>query len=107
MDWVNLLISVISGIAGGHIGGSVLPEDKALGGLGKTLSGLFGGAVGNYILQALGVLSQSGLLGPEGTAAASQFDLSHILANIGTSGVSGAVLMAIVAWIKNSMQKTS
>lgn len=105
MDWVNLIISLISGVVGGNIAGAALPVDKNIGAWGNTLSGIFGGVFGNYILQFLGLISQAGILGPEGTAAAPTFDLTSILANVGTSGVSGAVLTAIVGWIKSSLQK--
>lgn len=107
MNWVSLIVSLISGIIGGNVAGAALPDDKKMSALGNTLSGLFGGVAGNYILQALGILTQAGIFGPEGAAAAPQFDLSTFLANVGTSGVSGAVLMAIVSWIKSNMQKTS
>lgn len=107
MDWVNLIISLISGIAGGNIAGAALPADKNLGVLGNSISGIFGGAIGNYILQFLGFIAQAGILGPEGTAATPHLDLSSILANIGASGASGAILMAIVGWIKSSMLKQS
>lgn len=109
MEWANLLISLISGIVGGNVAGAALPADKNLGALGNTISGIFGGVAGNYIMQFLGIISAAGILGPEGTTAAahaaSNFDLTSILANVGTSGVSGAILMAIVGWIKSSTQK--
>lgn len=107
MEWANLIISLISGIVGGNIAGLALPADKNLGVFGNTLSGIFGGVIGNYILQFLGIISQAGILGPEGTAIAPNFDLSTILANVGASGASGAVLMAIVGWFKSSMQRQS
>ena len=107
MDWVNLIISLISGIAGGNIAGATLSADKNLGVFGNSISGIFGGAIGNYILQFLGIIAQTGILGPEGTAATAHLDLSSILANIGASGASGAILMAICGWIKSSMLKQS
>lgn len=106
MDWVNLIISLVSGVVGGNIAGAAMSPEKNIGAWGNTLSGIFGGVAGNYILQFLGLISQAGLLGPEGApAAAPAFDLTSILANVGTSGVSGAILTAIVGWIKSSLQK--
>lgn len=105
MDWVNLLISLVSGIVGGNVAGAAMSDDKNLGVFGNTLSGIFGGVAGNYIMQFLGLISAAGILGPEGTTAAPSFDLTNILANVGASGVSGAILTAIVGWIKSSMQK--
>lgn len=106
MDIVNLLISLASGAAGGNIAAAALPEDKNLGTLGNTISGLIGGGAGHYILQILGVLAQAGVATAAGTAAAgSGFDVGSLLANIGASGASGAILTAIVGLIKSSMQK--
>lgn len=102
----SLIISLISGIIGGNVAGAAVPADKNLGALGNSIAGFFGGGIGGYILQALGYLSHAGV--QAGTQAASSgLDLSSILANVGTSGVSGAVLMAIAGIIKNAMQKSS
>ena len=101
-NWVTLLISLVSGIVGGNVAGAALPEDKNLGALGNTIAGLFGGAAGGYIMQALGILSQATAQG-----ASTGLDIGSILANVGASGVSGAVLMAIVGFIKNAMNKRS
>jgi uncharacterized membrane protein YeaQ/YmgE (transglycosylase-associated protein family) len=106
INTINVIVSLISGIVGGNLAGAALPEDKNLGGLGNSIAGFFGGGIGGYILQALGVLTHAGV--QAGThAASSGLDLSTILANIGSSGVGGAVLMAIAGMIKNAMQKTS
>lgn len=99
MDIVNLIISLISGIVGGNIAGAAAP-DKSLGGLGNSVAGIFGGGIGGYILQALGVLGHTAASGGAG------LDIGSILANVGTSGVGGAVLMLIVSLIKNASQKT-
>lgn len=98
MDIVNLIISLISGIVGGNVAGAAAP-DKSLGGLGNSVAGLFGGGIGGFILQALGVL---------GTAAAPAggLDIGSIIANIGSSGVGGAILMYVVGLIKNASNKT-
>jgi len=98
MDIVNLIISLISGGVGGNIAGAAL-KDKSFGVLGNTVAGLIGGGLGDFILQAMGVLERS--------AAGGQLSLESILANVGTSGVSGAALLAIVSLIKNSMNKTT
>ena len=81
MDWVNLLISFISGIVGGNIAAAALPKDKNLGAIGNSIAGLFGGGIGNYILQALGLFSQVSAQG-----AASGLDITSILTNVGSSG---------------------
>ena len=104
MDIVSLIISLISGVVGGNIAGAAVPEDKNLGAIGNSVAGLFGGGIGGYIMQALGLLTTAGVAGATG-APGTEFDISHILANVGSSGVGGAVLMLIVGFIKNAMQK--
>lgn len=104
MDILNLIISLISGIVGGNVAGAAMP-DKSLGGLGNSISGLLGGGIGGYILQALGVLGHMGAQGAQ-QAASTGLDIPSILANIGTSGVGGALLMFIVGLIKNATQKS-
>lgn len=107
MDIVNLLISLISGAVGGNVAGTAMPQ-KNLGPLVNTVIGLLGGGVGDFILKALGVLASTGAAtvangGPAATG--SEFDLATILANIGVSGVSGGALTAIVALLKDVVQK--
>lgn len=105
MEWANLLISLASGIVAGNIVGLALPADKYLGLFGNTLAGLFGGVAGNYILQFMGIIAQVGILGAEGAhPAVANLDLPSILANAGTAGGCGALLVAIVGYIKGSMQ---
>lgn len=107
MDIVNLLISLISGAVGGNVAGSAMPQ-KNLGTLVNTIVGLLGGGVGDFILKALGILaSTSATTAATGAPAAtgSEFDLATLLANIGVSGVSGGVLTAIVAALKDAIQK--
>jgi uncharacterized membrane protein YeaQ/YmgE (transglycosylase-associated protein family) len=100
MEIVNLIISLVSGIIGGNIAGSAMP-DKSLGTIGNSVTGILGGGLGNFILQALGLFTTAG------TAAASTgLDIGAILANIGAGGVSGAVLTAIIGLIKNAMNKS-
>lgn len=106
MDWVQLLISVISGIAGGNIAGSAMKDSNNLGGLGNSIAGFFGGGIGGYILQALGLLGASGVAAATGSAPdAAHFDIGHLIGNIAGSGVGGAILTMIVSYIKNAMNK--
>lgn len=107
MDIINLIISLISGVAGGNLAGTALKE-KNLGTLGNTITGLLGGAGGNYLLQILDVLGQHGAAtGAVGAAPATgtEFDIASLLANIASSGVGGAALSAIVAWVKSALNK--
>lgn len=112
MEIVSLLISLISGAAGGNLAGAALSE-KNLGIIGNTIVGLVGGGLGGYILQAFGLLSHfvgnNAGVDPSTTAAvttaASNLDLGAILANIGVGGGSGAILTALIGIIKNAMDK--
>lgn len=94
MDIVNLLISLVSGIVGGNVAGAAMPE-KSLGAVGNSITGILGGGLGGIILQALGLFNQPGTV-----------DIASILSNIGSGGVGGAIIMIIVALIKNAMQKS-
>lgn len=102
MDILNLIISLVSGAVGGNVAGAAMPE-KNPGTLINTIAGLFGGGVGDFILKALGILATSSMAGHAATG--NEFDISSLLANIGISGVSGGVLTAIIALIKDAMQK--
>jgi uncharacterized membrane protein YeaQ/YmgE (transglycosylase-associated protein family) len=102
MDFVNILISLVSGIAGGNFTGAAMKE-KSLGTLGNSITGLIGGGAGSYILQALGILASMGVSGSPDAAAVSNMDIGHIVGNIVGSGAGGALLTAIVAFIKEKM----
>lgn len=103
MDIVSLLISLVSGAISGNVAGAAAP-DKSLGTVGNSISGLIGGGLGGYLLQALGILAHA-TASPE--TAASNLDISSILANVGSSGVGGALITVIAGLIKNYTQKSS
>lgn len=97
MNIINLIIGLISGIVGGNIAGASMKE-KTLGPLWNSILGLLGGGAGSTILQMLGLFNEPGSAG---------IDIQSILSNIGSGGVGGAILMIIIAFIKNAMQKSS
>lgn len=99
MDLISLLITAVSGAVGGNVADAAAP-DKSLGGLGNTIAGLIGGAGGHYIVQALGLISTVAT-----AAEGAGIDIGSLLANIGGSGVGGAVLTLIVGLIKNATKK--
>ena len=107
MDILSLIISLISGAIGGNAAGSAFKQNN-LGPLVNTISGLIGGVGGEYLLKAYGILS-SVATETAGNAdiaqAVSNFDFTQIIATIGTSGVSGAALLAVVTLIKNALSK--
>lgn len=108
MEIVYLIISLISGAVGGNIAGGAMP-DKNLGTAGNTVTGLIGGGIVDFILKALGVLGAAHVAPGATTAAtdamASGLDLTSILAAIVGGGAGGGVLTAIVALIKDTIQK--
>jgi uncharacterized membrane protein YeaQ/YmgE (transglycosylase-associated protein family) len=91
---LEIIISLLSGAVGGNIAGGLL-KNFNLGTLWNSVVGILGGGLGGQILSALGV----------GTAAGAGMDLGSILANIGTSGVGGGVLLIIVGVIKKMLVK--
>jgi uncharacterized membrane protein YeaQ/YmgE (transglycosylase-associated protein family) len=97
MDWINLIISLVSGLVGGNAAGAAF-KDNALGGLGNSVTGLIGGGIGTYLLQAFDLYQK--------IPAGQGLDISHILATVGSGGVGGAVLLAIVTLIKNALNKS-
>ncbi len=102
MDILNLLVTLIGGAVGGNVAGPAT-QDKDLGVLGNTISGIVGGTAGAYIMQILGILGATA--GATSTPGLESIDWSSILATLGVSGGSGAVVTAIVAYIKSAMQK--
>ncbi len=96
MNWISLIISLISGAAGGNIAGSLL-KDKSLGTLGNSLAGIAGGA-------GLGaVMQQLGLGGPAAAGATGGgLDIMGILANVVGGGAGGGILMAIIGMLKGA-----
>jgi uncharacterized membrane protein YeaQ/YmgE (transglycosylase-associated protein family) len=108
MDIVNLIISLVSGIVGGNVAGAAMP-DKTLGTVGNSVTGLLGGGIGHYILQALGLFATIAATHATGTpqpeVAQHGLDLGTLLGNVAGSGVGGALLTGLAAWIKNAASK--
>lgn len=105
MDVLSTIISLISGAVGGNVAGAAMPQ-KNLGAIANTIAGLVGGGFGEFILKAAGILASTGAAAATGTGTGAEgFDISTLLANIGVSGVSGGVLTAIIAFIKDAIQK--
>ena len=94
MDIVSLIISLISGAAGGNIAGAAM-KDKSLGVLGNSIAGIVGGGLGGAILRLVGAFAQSG----------GSLDPGAIVGNIASGGVGGAILLIIVALIKGTMAR--
>jgi len=93
MDITSLIVEAVSGAVGGNVAGAAMKE-KSLGAVGNSIAGIVGGGLGGTILQSV-----------MGSAAAGGggMDMQSILSNVGGGGVGGAILMVVVALIKNAM----
>ena len=91
----QLIISLISGAAGGNIVGRIL-KNLDLGPLGNSIAGIIGGGLGQQII---------GAMGAGGAEAAAGLDIGSIISSVASGGVGGGVLMAIVGIIKSMMAK--
>lgn len=95
MDIVGMLVNLVSGAVGGNVAGMAWKE-KSLGAIGNTIAGAVGGVAGNYILQAVGILSAAGLADMSAATLATEG---------GVAAVCGAVVTAIVGFVKSKMGK--
>jgi uncharacterized membrane protein YeaQ/YmgE (transglycosylase-associated protein family) len=90
MDFLNLIISLISGAVGGNIAGAAL-KDQSLGTVGNSIAGILVGGVGGMLLQALGASAGSGGIDP-----------GSLIGSIASGGVGGSIVMVIVGLIKSA-----
>lgn len=109
MDLVNLAVTLLSGLAGGNLAGAGLKE-KSLGTAGNSVVGAIGGGAGHWILQLLGVLASAtttaaanGSLPVPGTEG---LDIGALIGSVVGSGAGGAILTALVAFLKNMLQES-
>ncbi len=93
MDWVGLIISLISGAIGGNVAGGLM-KDKSLGTAGNSIAGVLGGAGVGALLQAIG------LGGASGSTSGAGVNLAGVLGNLIGGGAGGGILMAIIAAFK-------
>lgn len=93
MDMVSLLISLISGAAGGNVAGALL-KNLSLGTTGNSIVGIIGGVLASYLLPSLGLASPT---------AAGGLDLGTIVAQVAGGGVGGGALMAILGAVRSAM----
>lgn len=91
----QLIISLISGAAGGNIVGKIL-KNLDLGPLGNSIAGIVGGGLGQQIL--------GGMLSGGGEAAAG-LDIGAIISSVASGGIGGGIVMAIVGVLKSMMAK--
>lgn len=91
MDIVGLIISLISGAAGGNIAGALM-KDYSLGTVGNSIAGIVGGGIGGWILGALGVA----------TAGGAGLSLGSIIGSILSGGGGGAILMLVIGLVRGA-----
>ncbi len=96
---VGTIISLVSGAVGGNVAGALM-KDSSLGTLGNSVAGILGGGLGSYVLGALGI----GAAASAGADAGS-LDIRSILGMVGSGGVGGGIVMAVIGMIKKAMAK--
>jgi uncharacterized membrane protein YeaQ/YmgE (transglycosylase-associated protein family) len=92
MDFLNLIISLISGAIGGNVAGAAL-KDQSLGTAGNSIAGILGGGLGGMILQSLGAAGGGGL------------DFGSLIASIASGGVGGGIVLVVIGLIKGAMAR--
>jgi uncharacterized membrane protein YeaQ/YmgE (transglycosylase-associated protein family) len=88
---INLIIQIVAGAIGGNAAGAAL-KDLNLGTRGNTIVGAIGGVAGGQLLSALN---------PALAGAAGMIDFSALLSQAVAGGISGAILAAVVGFIKS------
>ncbi|MBT8232541.1 MAG: hypothetical protein HKO66_01865 [Saprospiraceae bacterium] len=94
---IGTIISLASGALGGNLAGSLL-KNSSMGTLWNSVAGIAGGGLGGAVL---------GMINPELGAAAADtgLDITSILSSVGSGGVGGGAVMAIIGMIKKAMAK--
>jgi len=97
MDLLPMIISLVSGAAGGNVAGALMKK-FSMGTALNSIVGILGGGLGKTILGALGM----GGMAAAGDAG-SAMDIGSILSAVAGGGVGGGALMAIIGVVKNMM----
>lgn len=96
MDIASILVNVISGAVGGNAAGAAM-KDKSLGVAGNSIVGLLGGLGGGALMQQMGMFM--------GMAESAGFDVAQLAGQAVGGGVAGAIVVAIVGFIKQAAKK--
>lgn len=94
MEYLPLLIQLISGAVGGNIAGSIM-KNISLGTLGNTIAGIVGGGIAGQVLEQVFHTAVAG----------GALDPVSILTQIVGGGVGGSILMAVVGAIRGVVAK--
>ena len=87
-QYLPIIISLLSGAAGGNIAGKILKS--GMGTMGRSVTGIVGGAGLGFVMQMMGI---------GGGAAASGVDAMSIISNVVGGGVGGGILTAILGMV--------
>jgi uncharacterized membrane protein YeaQ/YmgE (transglycosylase-associated protein family) len=94
MDFLPLIIQLVSGAVGGNIAGSLL-KNLDLGPVGNSIVGIGGGGFGGQLFSLLGVAA----------APSGSLDLASLVGSVAAGGAGGGALMAIVGALKQATRK--
>jgi uncharacterized membrane protein YeaQ/YmgE (transglycosylase-associated protein family) len=94
MEYVPLLIQLISGALGGNVAGGLL-KNLSLGTLGNSIAGIVGGGIGGQIVEQVFHTAIAG----------GSLDPVSIITQILSGGAGGGIVMAIVGAIRNAVAK--
>ncbi len=86
---LQVIVSLLSGIAGGNIAGAILKK-YSLGAIWNSILGLLGGGIGGEMLSMV---------------SGGTLETGSILGSILSSAVGGGVLLFIVGFLKTTMAK--
>jgi hypothetical protein len=92
-----LIISLLSGAAGGNAAGSLF-KNLSLGMLGNSVAGILGGGIGGKVIAML-------LPALAAKAGGGSLDIMSILSSVLSGGVGGGGLMAVVGLIRGILAK--
>ncbi len=96
MELISLLVSLVSGAAGGNVAGSLL-KNLSLGTLWNSIAGIAGGGLGGKLLAIL--------LPALAAKAGGGIDPGAIVAQVLGGGVGGGALMAIAGLLRSMFSK--
>jgi uncharacterized membrane protein YeaQ/YmgE (transglycosylase-associated protein family) len=100
MDWMSLIISLVSGAVGGNAAGKVL-KNFDMGTLWNSVAGIVGGGLGGQIMGQLGIDP-----GAAAAAASGSGDMGSIVSQIGGGGVGGALLLVVASYVRKMLAKS-
>ncbi len=99
---IGTIISLLTGAIGGNVAGKLMPN-SSLGTLWNSVAGIAGGGIGSTILGMLGIGAATAT--DVAAGGGGMPDVGTLLGMGGSGLVGGGVVMAIIGFIKNMMNK--